>query len=94
MLEMRKVEPGKFSSKLISGLIVSQSRFFGRIERAEPEAGSVLGESDLSHPFAPMSLSDSSVEFCGLGRSPNMFHRNCFGAEEVLCVWVLVLKMA
>lgn len=94
MLEIREIEPGKISPELIGCLIVSQSRFFGGIESAEPEAGSVLGESDLSNPFAPMSLSHSSVEFCGLWRSAYMFHRNGFGAQEVGGARVLVLPLA
>ena len=94
MLEMREIEPGKISPELIGCLIVSQSRLFGGIEGAEPEAGSVLWESDLSNPFAPMPLSHSSVEFCGLRRSAYMFHWNGFGAQEVEGALVLALPLA
>lgn len=86
MLEMREIEPGKLSPEFIGGLIVCQSSLLGCIESAEPEAGSVLGESDLGDPFAPMSLSYSSVEFCGLLRGANTFHRYSFRAEEVMGV--------
>lgn len=63
MLKMWEIESGKLSPELIGGLVVSQSRLFGCIEGAEPETGSVLGESDLRDPLAPVSLSNTSVEF-------------------------------
>lgn len=61
-----EIEPGEVSSELVGGLVVGQGCFLGRIEGAEPEAGSVLGESDLGDPFAPVALAHSSVELVRL----------------------------
>lgn len=59
--EVGEVEPGKVTSELVSGLVVSEGGFFGGVEGTEPKARAVLGESDFGDPFSPMTLPDASV---------------------------------
>uniref|UniRef100_A0A6N2LUG4 Uncharacterized protein n=1 Tax=Salix viminalis TaxID=40686 RepID=A0A6N2LUG4_SALVM len=58
---MREVKPCKVASEFISCVVISQSRLFSCVEGAEPETGSVLGQTDLSDPLAPVPLPYSSV---------------------------------
>lgn len=63
--EVGEVEPGEVAAELVGGPVVGQGGLFGGVEGAEPEPSTVLGETDLRHPFAPMSLPYSSVELGG-----------------------------
>lgn len=67
VLKVREIEACEFTAKLVSRVIVCQSCFLCGVEGSQPEAGSVLGESDFRHPLPPVSLPNTAVKLCGFG---------------------------
>lgn len=84
VFEMWKIEPSKVPTELISSLIIGQGSLLGRIEGPKPESSSVLGESDFSHPFPPVPLPDSPIEFCRFRWRADVLHGKRFGGKEVM----------
>ncbi len=81
--EIWEIEPREVTSKFERGLVVSQGGFFGGVEGAKPEPGSVLGKSDLGDPFSPMPLSHPSIELRGFWRYTHLLHGDGLRTEEV-----------
>lgn len=81
--EIWEIKPREVTSKFVRGLVVSQGGFFGGVEGAKPEPGSVLGKSDLGDPFSPMPLSHPSIELCGFWRYAHLLHGDGLRTEEV-----------
>lgn len=79
--EVGEVEPGEIAAELVGGSVVGQGGLFGGVEGAEPKPGTVLRETDLGDPFAPMTLPHSSIELGGFRRRADLLHRDGFGTE-------------
>lgn len=82
--EMGEVQPCKIAPQLERRLVVGESRLLSGVEGAKPESGPVLGQTDLSDPFAPVALPHSSVELHGLRRRGGLLHRNGLWGQEVM----------
>lgn len=66
-----EVKSGKVATQTEGGLVISQGSLLSSVEGAEPKTGAVLGQADLSDPFAPVALPHTPVKlvrFWGGGR--------------------------
>jgi hypothetical protein len=59
--EVRQVEEGVGAVEPARGLVVGERGLLGGGEGAEPEAGALVGLSDLGHPLAPRPLAHAAV---------------------------------
>jgi hypothetical protein len=59
--EVRQVEEGVGAVEPARGLVVGERDLLDNCEGAEPEAGALVGLSDLGHPLAPRPLAPATV---------------------------------
>ena len=60
-LQVREVEVSFRAVESSGGVVVGHGGFLRGGKRAEPEARSLLGLSDLGHPLSPCPLADAPV---------------------------------